>query len=245
MTTTLDEHLPDDVACAIGTNRHGRYCVPVALRHRPVARAILSGEVWEPKVLDLLAAHPACDIVHAGAFFGDFLPALARSRKHGARVWAFEPSAENFACARSTVRLNDLDSVELVNAGLGERAEERLLSSRRGGKSLGGWCTFSDTAATDGLPAPGPGSELARVVTIDEVVPGDRHVGAIQLDVEGFEGPALRGGLRTITRCRPVLVIESAPGFDVLDQDWFREQILGLGYEKIGYLHENVVLFPT
>ena len=83
------------------SNEHGRYCVPGSSQGRPVAQAILRSEVWEAETLELLcAADPDGDIVRAGTFFGDFLPALSRSRASGALVWAFEPSAENHECAR-------------------------------------------------------------------------------------------------------------------------------------------------
>lgn len=245
MVTTTEELLPDGIPVTVASNSYGRYCVPTALRHRPVVRTILAGEVWEPKVLDLLCAYATCDIVHAGTFFGDFLPALSRSRAAGAKVWAFEPAADNVRCAEVTIALNALTNVVLTPAGLGERREERLLSSRdAAGQSLGGWCTYTTTAAATTMPTPGSTSELTRLVAIDEVVPPDRPVGVIQLDVEGFEGPALRGALRTIARCRPILVLESPPQGDVLSEDWFQEHVFALGYEKIGYLHENVVLFP-
>lgn len=125
---TVDEILPGDVPCTVGTNLHGRYCVPLALRHRPVARTILSGEVWRPRVLDLVAAHRRCDVVHAGALFGAHLPALSRSRALGSLVWAFEPSAEHHRCARSTVSMNELRNVRSFHAALGERRAPSELS---------------------------------------------------------------------------------------------------------------------
>ena len=58
---------------------------------------ILDARVWEPDTLDLArGVDPAGDVVHAGTFFGDFIPALARSRAPGALVWAFEPNRESY-----------------------------------------------------------------------------------------------------------------------------------------------------
>ena len=73
---------------------------------------------------DFMAANcGAGDIIHAGTYFGDFLPALSRALDPDAHLWAFEPSAENFECAQKTVALNGLGNITLMNAGLGARAE--------------------------------------------------------------------------------------------------------------------------
>ena len=52
-----------------------------------------------------------------------------------------------------------------------------------------------------------------------------RNVSIIQLDVEGFEQPALKGAMTTIARCRPILILET-----LADHTWFTERILCLGY---------------
>jgi hypothetical protein len=57
------------------------------------------------------------DIVHAGPYFGEFLPALADVADN---VWAFEPKEENYRCAVITQMINQLHNVELHNAALGE-----------------------------------------------------------------------------------------------------------------------------
>jgi hypothetical protein len=57
---------------------------------------------------------------------------------------------------------------------------------------------------TDGWPT---STAQVNLVTIDSEV-GDREIAIIKVDVEGHELPALRGAQTTITRCRPVLVIE-------------------------------------
>jgi hypothetical protein len=63
---------------AIARNYHGQYCVPLASRHSPAARMVLAGDIREAATIDVLRAAAPGDIVHAGAYFGDFLPALAK-----------------------------------------------------------------------------------------------------------------------------------------------------------------------
>jgi len=65
----------------------------------------------------------------------------------------------------------------------------------------------------------------------------ERRVAVVQLDVEGFEEPALEGGLRTISRCRPVIVLETPPS-----RPWFDRHLAPLGYRIEQRIDDNVVL---
>ena len=73
---------------------------------RPVPQAILDGRIWEKDTVDLIVRHVGKgDVVHAGTYFGDFLPALAASVASGAKVWAFDPNLESFRCSQITLLL--------------------------------------------------------------------------------------------------------------------------------------------
>ncbi len=225
--------IPDGI---LGANEHGAYCVPRSSAHRPVSRTILAGEVWERDSLDLVrGADPAGDIVHAGTFFGDFLPALARSRAGGALVWAFEPSRENFRCAQMTAMLNDLQNVVLRHAALGDSCGAALLatSTHAGLASGGGSHLVEDPAELDD----GRNHEEVDLLAIDEVIASDRPVAVIQLDVEGHERLALEGAMLTIERCRPLIMLESPP-----PQEWLAEHLEPLGYRTSESVDANVVL---
>jgi len=50
---------------------------------------------------------------------------------------------------------------------------------------------------------------LVRVVTLDEIIPPNESIAFIKLDIEGGEFHAIRGGIETIRRCKPVIVFES------------------------------------
>jgi FkbM family methyltransferase len=219
--------------CCVAYNRHGGYCVPLSCIQRPAVQAILAGNVWEPETIDLLASHAAGDdLVHAGTFFGDFLPAVARSRGPGAKVWAFEPNPENYRCALITAQINGLRNVELLNAGLGERRGSLpMVTTDNRGHSLGGASQIVSDA--------GQGTITVDVVTVDDSIPPDRQVSLIQLDVEYFEKQALAGALRTIRRCRPILVLENLP-----EELWLSEHLFPLGYRLGGQVHDNTVLRP-
>ena len=235
--TTRQYETYNVLQCCIAYNKSGGYCVPLSSSHRPAAQKILAGVVYEPRTIDFLTSH--CndgDIVHAGTYFGDFLPALSRSRTNDAKIWAFEPNLENYRCALITTYINDLQNVELMNAGLGERKDSvSMMTKDKDGQSLGGASRILDQETENKSPY----LETVEIVSVDEIVPASRNVSIIQLDVEGHEKQALTGALKTIQRCRPIIILETLP-----ESGWFAETILKLGYRVIQEIPHNTILAP-
>lgn len=229
--------------CLVSYNRYGGYCVPVASRHRIAARKILANDVYEPDTIAFMTTHCGTgDIVHAGTYFGDFLPALSVACTDGSKVWAFEPNPENYQCAKITMEINRLANVELINAGLGARRRTvHLKTVDDTGRALGGASQIVEDVRPHDPEGKRRGTEIIHVVPVDEVVGPDRRVSILQLDVEGHEKEALEGALGTIRRCRPVIILEVWPGSTLLNSDWFLENILSLGYHRVGQLHDNAV----
>lgn len=217
----------------VAYNEYGGYFVPHSSMRRPAAQRIMAGRVWEKQTLRFLTSGwREGDMVHAGTYFGDFLPALSAACPEGSRIWAFEPNPESFRCAQVTASINDCREVELTNAGLGVGESTATMAVRdRKGRGLGGTSRLLDGASEDRRMA------TVRVVAVDDVVPEDRHVSILQLDVEGHEGPALQGAMGTIDRCRPVLVLETVP-----EGDPVMEKLSGLGYRTRQTVNHNTVL---
>ena len=108
-------------------------------------------------------------------------------------------------CAE-TIRLNDLGNVALFNVALGERPGSALLATSSAGHvPLGGGSRIVDAGKVDGWGE----VEEVELLTLDDVIGEDRDVSAIHLDIENREQQALAGGMCTIQRCRPQLVLET------------------------------------
>jgi FkbM family methyltransferase len=235
---------PSVLQCFIAYNKHGGYCIPLATTHRFACQLILRGEIPEPETIEFVTSH--CkdgDIVHAGTFFGDFLPAFSRACAPGARIWAFEPDVESYRCAIITSHINKCININLTNSGLAEKQDSRtMVTTHRNGQSLGGAKRIVEEGTEmadlliDGLPVLLGATNTVRVTTVDETVPPDRHVSIIQLDVERYEKPALSGAMNTIRRCLPILILETPP-----EESWMAENILSLGYRETQKLHDNTV----
>lgn len=235
-TLTYDGPAKNTLQCCIAYNELGGYCVPRSSISRPAAQRILAGRIWEPDTIEYMTAHVGGgDIVHAGTYFGDFLPALSRSLVPSAMVWAFEPNLDNFRCARLTLEINDLRNVKLANSGLGD-VEKRgsMVTADSGGRPLGGASYIVESVGDE----PGQLSDIS-ITTIDSAVPSDRNVSVIQLDVERFEEQALKGGVQTIARCRPILILENLPS-----ETWMKDNIYNLGYGESSRVHRNIVVTP-
>jgi FkbM family methyltransferase len=224
---TLPEH-------HLASNQYGKYCVPISSESRPAAATVLNGKVWEPRTIAYMIKNCGDgDIIHAGAYFGDFIPALSHALAPGARLWAFEPSSENHACAAQTVALNELTNVSLLNAGLGVATDTAALCvGSPSGKSLGGASTITRKQHLTRH------YEEVKIVALDDVVGADRKVSILQLDIEGYEQKALKGARRILTQCKPLLILENLPK----SPRWQEKHITGLGYREVGQIHGNYVL---
>lgn len=222
------------LSCMIAYNAVGGYCLPNSSLDRPVPQAILAGKVWEKDTVDLIVRHAGQgDVVHAGTYFGDFLPALAAAVTGGAKVWAFEPNLENFRCAQITLMLNGISNVELAHAGLGEaNTTAKLLTTSWDGTSMGGLSLIPP----DDLEIDHLGTEDIEVRSLDAILPPDRPVTVIHLDVESYETNVLIGAMRTIARWKPVLILENEP-----DEAWMAANIIALGYSRRAYVDNNTV----
>jgi len=239
---TIAEPPPSELSilsCLIAYNEFGGYCIPKSSIHRPAVQHILRGEVWERETINFITSNiREGDVIHAGTYFGDFLPALSASCARDSTIWAFEPNPENFRCATVTTIINDLRNVRLINAGLGDTEKIVAMATQDGsGRGLGGASRV--ITSTDSRP---PESiENVQIVAIDDVVPSDRVVSIIHLDVEGYEKEALCGAKNTIRRCHPILILETLP-----ENRWFADSILSMGYELSRTANVNKILtFPS
>jgi FkbM family methyltransferase len=226
--------------CCVAYNKYGAYCVPVSGLQRPAALSVLAGEVWEAPTIELMTAQAqAGDIIHAGTFFGDFLPALAAAcASSNNKIWAFEPNPESYQCAVITLLLNQISNVELINAGLGERQDSGQLVTSQRGRTLGG-ASYLLQDLNDCQRSTDSPTIQVRIISIDDVIPGDRLVSAIQLDIEGYEERALTGAMRTIRKNRPLLILETLP-----TKEWLTENLYPLGYQIAESFMENTVIRP-
>lgn len=222
----------------ITRNRLGQYCVPRESMHRPCAMTVMRGMVWEPATLDAIdKLYDGGDIVTAGAYFGDFLPFMARlAARRDAAVLTFEPNAVNFACATVTCAINTLSNCRLIRGGLGADSSSLTMKTHDDkGVPLGGGSRLVEERA---------GSDRARfdeieIHTIDSHIGAKTPVGLIQLDIEGHEMAALKGARDTIARCRPLLVLEAHGRVDFAQEPMMQELAADLGYRRIATHDQN------
>ncbi|QHI36491.1 hypothetical protein IMCC3317_18540 [Kordia antarctica] len=222
--------------CTIAYNKYGGYCTPFAAQQESVVQEILKGNVYEPETIQYIIDHCGNgDVVQAGAYFGDFLPGIAKNISTKANVWTFEPSAEYFRCAEITIRINNLKNVHLFQVGLGEKKSEvQLQIETEDGRLLGGASRIIDSENGKFVPI--------MIEMLDSMIPEDRNISILQFDLEGFEIPALKGAINTIKRCKPILILEILSHNDILENEWFKNNILSLGYKISGKVHNNTIV---
>ena len=92
----------------IAKNQWGKYSIPEEISYTYTAQFILEGGVHEDTTVEYLKSIGG-NIIHAGAGFGDFLPALRNCDK----VFTFEPNKLMYQSCLETISLNNLSNVEL------------------------------------------------------------------------------------------------------------------------------------
>jgi FkbM family methyltransferase len=170
-------------------NIYGRYIIPKEIEYTYTAQTIIQGSVHEPSTIEFIQSIGG-NVIHAGAGFGDFLPAL----KNCNRVFAFEPNPLMYKCALQATILNNLTNVSLYKYALGERNGKSSLKH------------IDET----GLEM-GPRSEIGEGIKIDMIKLDGffvEKIDLIHLDLEGYEFEALKGAKELIERDKPLIILE-------------------------------------
>lgn len=145
-------------------------------------------------------------IIDGGANIGFFtIPVANRTRGRGFRIISFEPQRQLFQALGGSLVLNGLDHVYLHNCGLSDQPGIAQLPAIDYGQTQDfGMIQLSDDC--DVTESGWMNDRVVDVTSIDEMdLP---RLDFLKLDVEGYEIPALTGGLRTIKQHRPWMWIE-------------------------------------
>lgn len=186
--------------------------------------------------VDLARGRGVC--VQAGANVGIFPLYLAA---HFDLVHCFEPSQDalDFFFENVPGRIFH-ERIVLHAAALGERPASGYLHARRrdGRPGHSGTYHVSLDAAGAGLGVP------VKVETIDAL--SLIACGLIYLDIEGFELYALRGAVKTIMGCRPVIGVEINKNLDALSikPSEVVEFIVSRGYRLAASIGSDKIFTP-
>jgi FkbM family methyltransferase len=161
---------------------------------------------WRNYELEAIGPYvqPGSVVVDVGANMGFITLILAELAGKSGHVHAFEPSWKTFGKLSRVASRNHITNVTLHNYGLGATAEERPLAIF----PSSGHASLSLAASTNG------GKEMVKIERLDDKLgPQLSRLDFIKIDTEGFESEVLKGADATITRFRPVVLIELAADF--------------------------------
>jgi FkbM family methyltransferase len=152
---------------------------------------------------------PGMTVVDIGANIGAHTLPLARLVGPGGRVIAVEPTAWAMQRLRANLALNPALAavVQVRQAMLVAKPQDRLEDEIYASWPLHGRNVHPK------LRAQPKSTAGASALTLDELVSSEHlaRVDFIKLDVDGYDGAVLRGGLNTLKRDRPTMILELSP----------------------------------
>jgi FkbM family methyltransferase len=167
--------------------------------------AMLLGR-YEPTVVsELLSAGPIAVVYDVGAHWGFLSLALSKLVGKMGKVFAFEPIPENRIAIDRLIDMNHLHQViQVIPLALGESNGKKKMLLRE-----------SSSMHQLEEAYQGKGRNMYSTVdvescTLDSFIfeRGNPFPQIIKIDVEGAEGPVIKGGLKTLDIYQPTLVAE-------------------------------------
>lgn len=172
---------------------------------------VFVGGAYEPNELAFLRAtlEPGMTVVDIGANEGLYtLFAASRVGEHG-RVFAFEPSSREFGRLLVNISRNRLENIEAFRLALFAHAGTSHLAIAEA--NHGGHNALGNRIANPQINV--TGSENIELQTLDAFTQKLDRLDFVKLDAEGSEAHILQGGLATVRRFQPVMLIEIAPEY--------------------------------
>ncbi len=164
---------------------------------------------YEPEVAAVFRrlVRPGMTVVDIGANIGYFTLLLAALVGPEGRVLAVEPNGRNLRMLEASRRLNGFDHVVPIQVAASRSTGLLELHASHSNGTTTALRTGRETAALDALLA----AETVPALRLGDILPADRRVALVKVDVEGAEYNALLGCEAMIARDRPTIVSEFNP----------------------------------
>ncbi len=151
---------------------------------------------------------PGMVVIDAGANIGEITLVAAKMVGASGHVYSFEPQSEVADELSQNVRLNNFTQVFIQKKGLSDEAGDKVIYRASS--------DFHDGSKHEGLATLYPSEKrgekagVISLVTLDEFFERTdlKQLNLIKIDIEGAELPALKGGIVTLRRFMPYIIVE-------------------------------------
>jgi FkbM family methyltransferase len=161
-----------------------------------------------------------------GANFGYYAITIATALRGDCRIYAFEPNPPTLRRFRKNLELNSTRGVHPREEGVSDAPGRALVVEEP---------AHSGAAYLDQAFNPVDGTSAINITTLDLFCEQHKidRLDLIKMDIEGAELRALRGGVETLRRFQPVILIELNPY--TLERDGCSVRDLVVFLEDLGY----------
>ncbi|HSW54282.1 MAG TPA: FkbM family methyltransferase [Ignavibacteriaceae bacterium] len=144
--------------------------------------------------------HEGDTIIDVGGNLGFFVLILTDLINDSGKIYSFEPSNRLNKKLASTIRINNLKNVEIINLALGEAEGSTTLHYNPKQSGLSSIVSdFEENSLSEEI-------KITTLNKFSENIPG--RVSFIKIDTEGYEPQVLRGAKELIFRDKPTIYIE-------------------------------------
>ncbi|MFK8011407.1 MAG: FkbM family methyltransferase [Marinicellaceae bacterium] len=174
-------------------------------------------------------------VIDIGANVGSHSLPIASFVGVEGQVYAFEPVPWAVNKFKRNLELNNINNITLETIALSDINEQEVEMSFRASFKLGSKSGVGEDGKIDGGWWDECEHVKIRMETLDNYVSNHQidRIDLIKLDVDGFEGKVIRGALGTLSRFKPILIMEVAPTWTKMRGDNMMDILSKL--KEIGY----------
>lgn len=158
-----------------------------------IGNLLTRDRIWEPHNIALMQEYvqKGNTVLDIGANIGFFSVVLSHIVGEEGRVYSFEPVPANLELLNTNINRLYNKNVTVFNKALGKTSGYISMQSERG--NMGNSFVVDESQGT------------VELITLDSL---NLTPSFIKMDVQGFEYDVLLGGLETLKKYRPVMIIE-------------------------------------
>lgn len=185
-------------------------------------------DAYEPNVTAVFRdrLRPGMHVLDIGANIGYYTMLSASLVQSSGSVTAIEPNPDSTRLLEASRRANSFDNVIVLQVAAGREPGLLVLHG-----------SYSDAMTT---AAPDDAAALINSTTVpcfrvDDLIPRNKNIDFVKIDVQGAEYNALLGASELIRRCHPTIVSEfspdAMPGISGVDGVQYLRFLVDLGYK--------------